>query len=97
MASITRRTTRAGDVRYDVRVRNGDRVQNRTFRRRVDTERWARQQETGKDLGELVDVRAGAIELADYAARWLPTRELRPTCASSTATCSVSGSSRRSG
>lgn len=32
MASITRRTTAGGEVRYDVRLRLGDRVQTKTFR-----------------------------------------------------------------
>ena len=79
MASIKRRTTAGGDVRYDVRFRAAaDRVQTKTFRRRADAERWARRQETRKDFGELVDPRAGVVSLNEYADRWLPTRDLRP-------------------
>ena len=78
MASITRRSTAAGDARYDARVRIGDQVRTKTFRRRGDAERWARQQETRKDRGDLVDPRAGAVPLEEYARRWLPTRDLRP-------------------
>lgn len=78
MASISKRTTEGGERRYDVRLRAGGRVQTRTFRRRGDAERWARQQETRKDRGDLVDPRAGAVPLAEYARRWLPTRDLRP-------------------
>ena len=33
MASITRRVTAAGDARYDVRLRIGDRAVTRTFKR----------------------------------------------------------------
>lgn len=78
MASISRRTIASGEARFDVRLRVGDRVQTKTFRRRSDAERWARQQETRRDLGELVDPRAGAVTLGEYAERWLPTRDLRP-------------------
>jgi integrase len=78
MASITRRITAGGETRYDVRLRLGDRVQTKTFRRRSDADRWARQQETRKDLGDLVDPQAGAVSLVDFARRWLPTRDLRP-------------------
>ena len=78
MASITRRTTSRGETRYDVRLRLGHQVRSKTFRRRSDADRWARRQETRKDLGELVDPRAGALTLVDYARRWLPTRDLRP-------------------
>ncbi len=78
MASITRRSTAAGDARYDARVRIGDQVRTKTFLRRGDAERWARQQETRKDRGDLVDPRAGAVPLEEYARRWLPTRDLRP-------------------
>jgi integrase len=78
MASITRRVTAGGETRYDVRLRLGGRVQTKTFRRRSDADRWARQQETRKDLGDLVDPQAGAVTLVDYARRWLPPRELRP-------------------
>ncbi len=78
MASISKRTIKSGDARYDVRLRVDGGVLTRTFRRRGDAERWARQQESRKDLGDFVDVRAGAVSLAEYAARWLPTRDLRP-------------------
>ena len=50
MASITRRITAGGETRYDVRLRLGDRVQTKTFRRRSDADRWARQQETRKEF-----------------------------------------------
>jgi integrase len=78
VASITRRTTSSGETRYDVRLRLGHQIRSKTFRRRADADRWARQQETRKDLGELVDPRAGAITLIDFARQWLPTRDLRP-------------------
>ena len=78
MASISKRMIKSGDTRYDVRLRVDGGVLTRTFRRRGDAERWARQQESRKDLGDFVDVRAGVVPLGDYAERWLPTRELRP-------------------
>jgi len=76
VASIRKRQTASGAVRYDVRLRVAGGVLNRTFRRRGDAELWARQQESRKDLGELVDPRAGAVSLDEYADRWLPTRDL---------------------
>lgn len=78
MASISKRTTSSGETRYDVRLRAGGGVLTRTFRRRSDAERWARQQETRKDLGDFVDPRAGTVALDEYAQRWLGSRDLRP-------------------
>ena len=46
MASIKRRTTAKGEIRYDVRVRVGARVVTKTFSRRQDADRWARAMET---------------------------------------------------
>lgn len=70
--------TKGGDARYDVRVRVAGGVLTRTFRLRNDAERWARRQETRKDLGDFVDLRAGTLPFVEYAERWLPTRDLRP-------------------
>jgi integrase len=78
VASISKRTIKSGEARYDVRLRVDGGVLTRTFRRRGDAERWARHQESRKDLGDFVDMRAGAVSLAEYAERWLPTRDLRP-------------------
>lgn len=78
MASITKRTTGDGEVRYDARVRIGDRVQTRTFRRRADAERWARDREVRKDRGDLFDARAGFRPLGEYASAWIAGRSLAP-------------------
>ena len=78
MASISKRTIKSGEARYDVRLRVDGGVLTRTFRRRGEAERWGRKQESRKDLGDFVDMRAGAVALAEYAQRWLPTRDLRP-------------------
>ena len=78
MASITRRVTAAGDVRYDVRLRIGERAVTRTFKRRQDADRWAKLTEADRALGGAVDPRAGAVHLGDYTKRWLSSRELAP-------------------
>jgi hypothetical protein len=50
VASIRRRVTSAGAARYDVRLRIGERVVTRTFKRRQDAERWAALTEAGATL-----------------------------------------------
>jgi hypothetical protein len=78
VASITRRTTSNDEVRYDVRLRIGQRVVTRTFRRKLDAERWASIAEAERARGAAVDPRAGAVTLDDYFERWLGARELAP-------------------
>ncbi len=78
MASITRRVTAAGDARYDVRLRIGDRAVTRTFKRRQDADRWAKLTEADRALGGAVDPRAGTVQFGDYVKRWLSSRELAP-------------------
>jgi integrase len=78
VASIRRRETNAGEARYDVRLRMGDRVVTRTFKRRQDAERWATLTEADRALGGAVDPRAGAVHLEAYVRRWLGARELAP-------------------
>lgn len=78
MASISRRRTSAGAARYDVRLRIGERVVTRTFKRRQDAERWAALTEADRARGGAVDPRAGAVLLGEYATRWIQSRELAP-------------------
>ncbi len=78
MASIKRRVTAAGDARYDVRLRVGERVVTRTFKRRQDAEHWATLTEADRALGGAVDPRAGAVQLGEYVPRWVSSRELAP-------------------
>ncbi len=78
MASIRRRVTATGAARYDVRLRIGNRVVTRTFKRRQDAERWAALTEADRALGGAVDPRAGAVLLGEYTTRWIQSRELAP-------------------
>jgi integrase len=71
MASVHKRETSRG-VRYDVRYREpGGRPRVKTWRRRADAERFARQVETDKDRGLFVDPKLARTPLADVAATWL--------------------------
>jgi integrase len=71
MASIERRETSRG-VRYDVRYREpGGRPRVKTWRRRADAERFARQVEVDKDRGLFVDPALARTTLREVAARWL--------------------------
>jgi integrase len=71
MASVHKRETSRG-VRYDVRYREpGGRPRVKTWRRRADAERFARQVETDKDRGLFVDPKLARTPLADVAAAWL--------------------------
>jgi len=74
MAELKRRQTKAGEARYDVRVRIGGRVVTRTFKRRKDADDYARLIEADRVRGMAVDPRAGAEKLAPYAARWVDLR-----------------------
>ncbi len=76
MASIKRRTTAKGEIRYDVRVRVVARVVTKTFRRRQDADRWARAIEADVIRVSAIDPRAGNESLSDYAGRWLTTRRV---------------------
>ncbi|MCU1428668.1 MAG: site-specific integrase [Actinomycetia bacterium] len=78
MASITRRMTNNDEVRYDVRLRVGQRVVTRTFQRKQDAERWASIAEADRARGAAVDPRAGAVAFDEYFDRWVRARELAP-------------------
>ncbi len=76
MASIT--TVRDGNGRptkFIVRWRTPQRkFRSRTFRRKVDAERFVTTVESSKQVGDYVDRAAGAERLSTYSARWIETR-----------------------
>jgi hypothetical protein len=78
---IERRTTAAGDVRYEVRLRGPDgRERSRTFRTRKAAETYERELLAQRDRGGWVDPRAGRITLAEWVAEWSTTLvNLRPS------------------
>ncbi len=80
MASIAKRTTDAGKTRYDVRYRDpSGRQRKKTFSRRQDADRFARNVEVEKETGRYVDPAAGRITFGEYAERWTESRpNLRP-------------------
>jgi len=74
MASIEKRYTPSGEIRWDVRYRDPDRQQRRrTFRRKVDAQRFANTVEADIARGEWLDPHLGKETFADWAQRWLPT------------------------
>ena len=78
---IERRTTAAGDVRYEVRLRGPDgRERSRTFRTRKAAETYERELLAQRDRGGWVDPRAGRITLAEWVSEWSTTLvNLRPS------------------
>ena len=78
MAQITTQRTKSGEARYDVRVRIGNGVVNRTFTRRQDADAYARTVEADRLRGLAIDPRAGLITFETYARRWVRQRPLRP-------------------
>jgi integrase len=71
VASIEKRETSRGP-RYDVRYREpGGKARVKTWRRRADAERFARQIEVDKDRGLFIDPALARTTLAEVAARWL--------------------------
>jgi integrase len=77
--SITQRTTKSGDTRYDARVRGSDGVQRyRTFTVKADAQRWQREQRAAKDRGDWLDPSIGRQTLAEWSEEWLQSeRQLR--------------------
>jgi len=78
--SIHVRTTASGTTVYDVRLRTPDgRLYKRTFRTRKEADTFQAREKADRSRGGWVDPRAGRVELAQYAARWLAQRPaLRP-------------------
>ncbi|HEY8526999.1 MAG TPA: tyrosine-type recombinase/integrase [Acidimicrobiales bacterium] len=71
MASVHKRETSRG-VRYDVRYRDpAGRPRVKTWRRRADAERFARQVEADKDRGLFLDPKLARTPLAEVAKAWL--------------------------
>jgi hypothetical protein len=65
---IAKRTTKNGDVRYDVRLRAPDgQERSKTFRTKKEAERYERAHFAALDAGTWVDPRAGRITLEEWA------------------------------
>jgi hypothetical protein len=74
MASIEKRTTPLGEVRWDVRYRGSDRRQaKRTFKRKIDAQRFAATTEADVLRGEWIDPRRARETFGHWAAQWQPT------------------------
>jgi integrase len=78
---IQRRTTAAGNVRYEVRLRGPDgQERSRTFRTRKAAETYQRELLAQRDRAGWVDPRAGRITLAEWVSEWSATLvNLRPS------------------
>lgn len=75
MASITKHTTNKGEPRYVVRYRDPSHSQQqKTFRRKIDAERFRNGVEAAKDQGTFIDPRAGSTTASTLADRWMATR-----------------------
>ena len=74
MASIEKRTTSGGETRWDVRYRGPDRHhRTKTFRRKLDAQRFAHTVETDVARGDWLDPSLGKETFRDWANRWLAT------------------------
>ncbi len=68
---IDKRTTHAGQARYEVRLRGIDgKERSRTFRTRREAESYERAQRTSMEHGLWVDPRGGKVTLASWTAEW---------------------------
>jgi integrase len=64
---------------WRARYRGPDgRERSKSFKRKVDADRWLRDEEGKADRGLWVDPDAGKVALADYAGSWLAGRQLKP-------------------
>jgi integrase len=76
MASIHRYRTTQGELRYDVRWRDGaGRQRSHAFLRRRDAERFRVEQDRARQLGQLYD--APAERFGDFVSAWLTRHERR--------------------
>jgi integrase len=74
MASIRRRRTANGEIRWDVRYRDPDRRhRTRTFHRKADAQKFANVVEADIARGDWLDPGLGRETFGDWAGRWLPT------------------------
>jgi len=66
-----------GKPRYEVRVRRpGGREVSKTFRTKVEAQRWEREFLTRRDKGDTIDPGAGRVLLAEYVPTWLDGRRI---------------------
>ncbi|HEU5085130.1 MAG TPA: tyrosine-type recombinase/integrase [Acidimicrobiales bacterium] len=77
---ITKKPTRSGEVRYEVRLRGPDgKERSRTFRTKKEAERHERNHHAAIDSGTWIDPRAGRVTLEAWATEWQRTVvHLRP-------------------
>ncbi len=74
MASIDRRRTASGEVRWDVRYRDPQqRHRTRTFHRKVDAQKFANIVEADITRGDWLDPLLGRETFEYWAQRWIPT------------------------
>jgi integrase len=80
MASIEKRKTPSGEVRWDVRYRGSDRRQvKRTFKRKIDAQRFAATADADVLRGEWIDPRKARETFGHWAAQWkATTTHLKP-------------------
>lgn len=74
MGYITARTSATKGTRYQAAVRVRGKERTKTFRRRLDAQRWLAANETDLARGTYVDPAAGRITLDAYATQWIAGR-----------------------
>lgn len=68
---ITKRTTKGGEVRYDVRIRIAGKPLKKTFVRRAAADAWLRQMLADDLRGVALDPKLAKVSFAEYSAAWL--------------------------
>lgn len=97
VAQIVKRTTGDGDARYDVRIRIGERVVTKTFRRRRDADAFAATAEADRVRGMWADPRSSRQSVEVVARSWLESNPAkRQRRGQPTSTPCVNGSCQRS-
>lgn len=81
MASIRKRTTSAGNVRWEVVYRDPtSRQRSKSFDRKVDAQRYANNVETDIERRDWIDPRGAKQTFGEWANRWIATTtHLQPT------------------
>ena len=80
MAGHIQKRERDGKVSYRARITGPDRRErSKTFRRKVDAQRWLTDQRAAIDQGTWIDPAAGDVTLGEWADAWMAARQVRPS------------------
>lgn len=80
MAGHIQKRERDGTVSYRARITGPDRRErSKTFRRKIDAQRWLTDQQAAIDTGAWIDPAAGQTTVKEWSQVWMAARQVRPS------------------